>query len=128
MNKQQSITDFFGPVISTYTRSQAIEDGYLHPVSDLFPSDCRIYKYPVCFSNEVVNLIEGDNMGAWVWDICFMSAKGPKRVIDPTSHFFKVSLPRKNGAKQTKTFELMAKCGPGDNMEPVITICFPNED
>jgi len=128
MNNQTTITDIFGPVISSYSRKQAIEDGYLHPVSELFPSDCRIYKYPVCFSNEVVNLIEGDNMGAWVWDICFMSAKCPTKQLDPTRQLFKVTLPRKKGTTATKTFELMAICGPDDNAAPCITICFPNED
>lgn len=128
MNTQPTITELFGPVIYSYTRKQAIEDGYLHPVSELFPNDCRIYKYPVCFSNEVVNLIEGDNMGAWVWDICVMSAKYPTKRLSETRQLFKIGLPRKAGTTATKTYELMAICGPADDGSPCITICFPNED
>jgi hypothetical protein len=30
--------------------------------------------------------------------------------------------------KRQKTITLKATCGPGDNLEPVITVMFPDED
>jgi hypothetical protein len=114
-------------VISSYTRAQAIEDGVLADLSTLFPSDTRLYKYPVACTSAVWNLIETaakkdtSNAAAIVWDICYMSAKFPVAKIDESTMLFKVIIGR-------KTHTLKVNCGPGDNAEPVITIMLRNED
>ena len=55
-------------LIFSYTRAEAIKDGLQVCVSDLFPNDTEIYKYPVYFTSEVWELCQ--SQGAIVWDIC----------------------------------------------------------
>ena len=123
--EQASMEELFGEVIYSYTRAQAIEDGVLVDLTSLFPSDTRIYKWPVACTSTVWSLIEtasrDGNAGPWVWDLCWMSVKAKCRVISPSEHLFKAIIGR-------KTHTLKAHCGPGDNGEPVITIMLPDED
>ena len=128
---QASMEEFFGEVISSYSRAQAIDDGVLVDLSGLFPSDTRLYKWPVACTAAVWSLIEkvclqpgtGEliNAGVWVWDLCWMSIRAKTKVLSPSEHLFKCSI----GSK-VHTFK--AVCGPGDNAEPVITIMLPDED
>ena len=66
-------------VISRYTRKQAIADGVLVDLTARFPEDTRIYKYPVACTDTVWSRIEraceetGEDLGAYVWDLCWMS-------------------------------------------------------
>lgn len=123
-----TVEDIFGPVIYSYTRKQAIEDGMLHPVSELWPDACKIFKYPVCISESLMCIIEGNNTEAWLRDLCWMAAKFPVKELSECKRLFRVTLPRTHGTTATKTYELLSVCGPGDDAEPVITICFPHED
>ena len=117
------LTEIFGEVISSYTREMALADGVLVDLTTLYPNDTRIYKYPVACSSSVWGLIEraGGNPGAWVWDLCYMSAKFPTQKLDETSRLFRLTLGRNVHA-------LMIVCGPGDNAEPVMTIMLSEED
>lgn len=128
MTQNNSLTEIFGEVISRYTRAQAIEDGILADVSTMFPNDTRIYKFPVAFTTTLWDIIEGENAGAWVWDICYMSTKCIVARPNGSTVIFKCILPRKKGSMATKTYMLKATCSAGDNMEPVITICHRTED
>lgn len=125
--EKSSLEDIFGPVISSYTRAQAIEDGVLADLSSLFPADTKIYKYPVACTSAVWDLIEKashkdrSNAGGIVWDICYMSAKFPVRKIDESTMLFRVTIGR-------KTHTLKVNCGPGDKAEPVMTIMLELED
>jgi len=128
---RSSMEEFFGEVISSYSRAQAIDDGVLVDLSALFPSDTRLYKWPVACTSAVWSLIEkvclqrdtGELRGAgvWVWDLCWMSIRAKMAVISQSEHLFKCSIGRR-----VHTFK--AVCGPGDNAEPVITIMLPDED
>lgn len=124
---ETKITEIFGAPISVYSRSQAIEDGVLADLSTLFPSDTRLYKYPVACTSAVWDLIEkaskkeASTAPGIVWDICYMSAKFPVAKLDESTRLFKVIIGR-------KTYTLKVNCGPGDNAEPVITIMLRNED
>ena len=130
---KDSMREFFGEVISSYSRGQAIEDGVLVDLSSLFPSDTRLYKWPVACTSAVWSIIEKDchkkkgggievkEAAPWVWDICFMSVKAKTKILSESEHLFICSFGR-------KTCILKAVCGPGDNGEPVITIMLPNED
>ena len=123
--------EFFGEVISSYSRAQAIDDGVLVDLSALFPSDTRLYKWPVACTSGVWSLIEkvclqrdtGEliGAGAWVWDLCWMSIRAKMTVISQSEFLFKCSIGNK-----VQTFKVA--CGPGDNAEPVITIMLPDED
>jgi hypothetical protein len=117
-----SLQEYFENPFSSYGREQAIEDGYLIEVSELYPRDTRIFKYPVAITNEIWELIEGENAGAWIWDICCMCTM---YIIDKPNESTvrsRCNLPAAPGSKQGKAYDLMAICHPGDNMEPVITI------
>ena len=126
-----SMEEFFGEIISSYSRAQAIDDGVLVDLTGLFPSDTRLYKWPVACTAAVWSFIEevcpqrdtGEliNAGAWVWDLCWMSIKAKTKVLSPSEHLFKCSI-----GPKVHTFKTV--CGPGDNAEPVITIMLPDED
>ena len=131
--KQSSMEEFFGEVISSYSRAQAIDDGVLVDLSGLFPSDTRLYKWPVACTATVWSFIEKacprnkngitevKDAGPWVWDLCWMSIKAKTKVLSPSEHLFVCTIGR-------KTYGLKAVCGPGDNGEPVITIMLPGEE
>ena len=113
-------------VIHTYSRKEAIEDGVLADLTALFPNDTRLFKYPVACTARVWALIEttckaeGADPGGYVWDLCWMSIHVGK-TLDPTTRLFKCCICRRE-----ETFKIV--CGPGDDLEPVLTIMFPDED
>jgi hypothetical protein len=139
MNGQQAMHEgdkvtMFGEefeVISVYTRKQAIEDGVLVDLSGLFPNDTRIYKYPVACTMTVWGMIEDacertrEDAGAYVWDLCWMSANMMAVVKDDGDmRLFRCAIPLGGKAKLFKVV-----VGPGDDgVEPVITIMMPDED
>ena len=117
-------------IISCYPRKQAIEEGFQVCVSDNFPNDTRIYKYPVYFTKAVWGLCQGK--GEIVWDICYMSAfkKTDSSIIEYSvivegaerkPDFFEDDFP---------CYRLLAECGAMDfdDPAPAITISFPGEE
>ncbi len=122
------LKDLFGDPIHSYTRKQAIEDGILVDVTALYPSDTRMYKYPVAITSEIWSLIEGKNEAVWVWDICWMSINYVVSRPDDSTVIFEVLLPVKKGSERTTTYRLTSKCHPGDDWEPVITIMLEGQD
>jgi len=115
-------------VIHAYSRAEAIRDGVLVDLTALFPKDTSCLKYPVACTASVWNMIEtgcertGENPGGYVWDLCWLAKYTGKR-LDPTTKLFKFSVPCPGRAR---TYKIV--CGPGDDLEPVFTIMFPNED
>lgn len=119
-------------IIHSYTRQQAIEEGLQICVSDLFPSDTRMYKYPVYFTLDVWKLTQGQ--GVVVWDICYMAAAAKARQSDRPIIQYSVIV---QDAERTPDFieddcpiyRLLAECGAKDldDPTPVITIMFPEE-
>ena len=122
------LKDIFGEVISTYSRKEAIEDGYLFEVSESTLKEAGIL-FPTCISagivakmNEAIKTCKGMNdFEGITWDILTMLKYGIKRSTDPTRVNFIVKIWREN-------VTMYAVCGGGDNGEPVITIMLPNED
>ena len=64
-------------IISTYTRRQAIEDGFLADLTTLFPEEATLYRFPVACTTSIWTMIEtavnkkqGDLKGI-VWDILY---------------------------------------------------------
>lgn len=112
----------YGEVISEYSRKQAIEDGVLADVSEL--SKQYGIKFPVALTTGVHALCTPpkgsmqDYKGR-VWDVLTMYKWAAKR--GGSQMFFTVRIGRKN-------VMLKALCGPGDDMEPVVTILLPEED
>jgi len=120
-------------IISTYSRKQAIKDGFQVCISDLFPNDTRMYKYPVYFTNTVWELCQ--EKGVVIWDICYMAALASK-VNRSDSSTIPFSVIVQGAEKKPDFFEdelpcyrLLAQCSPldFDNPKPAITIMFPDE-
>lgn len=116
-----SMEDIFGPVISSYSREQAHEDGVLVSVDDF--DGAGNYKFPVSFTSALFSALQkgrgsdAETLSARVWDVCYMSTQGR---IEGSDSFFKVIVGR-------ETLALRANCGPGDDAAPVMTIGFPED-
>ena len=141
--------ELFGPVISSYSRAQAIEDGVLVDVSEL-AREAGI-KFPVAVSTGVFGVLapwsqgrEGDinkpeqgqalyglgqSFNGRAWDMLTIllyeirRGQGGDRV-----DFAPLFLIPGNGTKRPVPVKMYALCGPGDTAEPVITVMLPTED
>lgn len=123
-------------VIFTYSRQEAIADGEQTCVSDIYPTDCRLYKYPVYFTREVMGLFEKSfDPGAIVWDICYMSIKNPSRTeLNQATYQFGVIV--ENASRKPdfvedglNCYNLIVQVGATDfdNPAPAVTIMFLEE-
>ena len=134
---EENIHEIFGKPISVYTRSQAIEDGFLVDVSKTSEAKESGFVVPVALTREV-----WDNYVAWPSDIGGQDEKGRLwDVLYMAHHAIKTS--KANGEQllyklycvphDSKTCSdatevtLKLVSGPGDNGEHVITIMKPNE-
>jgi hypothetical protein len=115
------MSEIFGEVISAYSREQAHEDGVLVSVNDY--DGAGNFKFPVSFTQALFSELQRGNgsdaetLSARVWDVCYMATQGR---IDGPDAFFKVIV-------GSRTLELRANCGPGDDPAPVMTIGFPED-
>jgi hypothetical protein len=129
-------------VVHTYTRAQALEDGVLVDVSET-AREAGI-KYPVALTAEVfaryVEVPEGvtcqDVMGR-LWDILWMFRNHANGTLRPLNRWnegpaevilFALRVQNRPYPASPKLVTLKAHCGPGDNLEPVITIMLPDQD
>ena len=139
------LTEIFGEPISVYPRAQAIEDGVL---VDLMQEETAPlvreagFKFPIAmtagaFSAVVApidfadrpfdnGLPEGQDLKGRLWDVLMVLKFAIRASAGGQELRFKVSVYQGNG--KSETIELKSLCGPGDNMEPVITIMLPEED
>lgn len=118
-------------LIYSYSRAQAIEDGDL---VDLTQTDAmkQHYRYPVAATRAVWDIIEraiknpkhANSLSGILHDLAHM-ARVNSRQISETTRVFQMII-RGAGRKSLHTFKII--CGPGDNMEPVLTILMPDED
>ena len=119
-------------VISVYTRAQALEDGVLRT---LCLSDVAGFKHHVaCTSGvwyECVAVPDGvdsqDEQGR-MWDVLSIlnfSIKALKGTKNIDTVYFQLKV---RTSKGYEVKDLWAKCGPGDQGEPVITIMLVGED
>ena len=119
-------------IIDVYTRAQAIEDGVLVDVSET-AKEAGI-KFPVAMTRAVwCEIVEpdaiakshGESERGRIWDVLWMLRVAIKAGMDGDTIRYYL-LATKDGRKHK--VELKAVCGPGDTLEPVITIMLPNED
>ncbi|MES9681776.1 DUF6573 family protein [Gottfriedia acidiceleris] len=125
------IHELFGEVISMYTRAQAIEDGSLIDISKL-GKEAGV-KLPIAMTQTAYGRVvepdeaaksRGESVNGRLWDVLTMftlKARGSNSSIIR----FKV-VATVNG--RNKTHELKAIIGPGDTLDPVLTIMLPDED
>ena len=121
-------------VISVYTRVQAIEDGVLVDVSET-AREAGI-TFPVAMTRTVFDDYVtpdprseswGQSIAGRLWDVLMMLRFAIQRTGGATDQIdFTVIMIMKE--RQRRNIRLKALCGPGDDMEPIITIMMPNED
>ncbi len=128
-------SELFGPVIHSYTRAQAIEDGVLVDVSQSDAHRDASFVFPVAMTrtawDKYVEVPDGvecqDEMGR-LWDILWMLKCAIKSGPCGSIIRFGVHVRNDNRDRTPSLRQLKAVCGPGDDTEPVITIMLPNED
>jgi len=143
----------FGRVVSSYSRVQAIADGWLVDVSQ---APCP-FKYPVALSRaayeatiaaggewvsidnptvkdqqagciEELRLPGGQDVKGRLHDIFSVLLHTIKHATGPTDHLWFSVLVDKNGNGRPHKVDLYSVCGPGDTAAPVITIMLQGED
>ena len=126
-------------IIHVYTRAQAIRDGVLVDVTGRarelgfrFPVALTIAAWADCVAwDEQAAEKTGacqDESGR-LHDVLWMTSLAVRRTSGDRARVELLRVPRggrRNARPQLVTLE--AVCGPGDNMEPVITIQQPGED
>jgi hypothetical protein len=131
--------EFFGDVISIYTRAQAIDDGQLIDVSETAQE--AGFKYPVALTaaawTDYVAWTEDDNEkqtyqdeSGRLWDVLYMASHGIRtnKTSGDRLSFQLYRVPRDGHSTEAVLVTMKLIIGPGDTPEPVITILLPNED
>ena len=135
---------FFGVVISTYTRAQALEDGVL---VDAGPMARELgFKFSVALTSAVwadcVAWTDSDSQkkpfqdpSGRLYDVLFMAAfaiqtseESSDRLLYGMLPYELYRVPRDGFSTEAKPVTLKLIIGPGDHGEPVMTVLFPNED
>ena len=136
---EQSAESFFGDIISTYTRAQAIEDGVLIDIS-LTAKEAG-FEWPVAITagawadcvawsdTDSQAQVYQDQSGR-LWDVIFMAfqAISLSRETGDRLLFRLYRVPRDGHSTDAELTTLKLIVGPGDSGEPVITILLANED
>jgi len=118
----KELEDIFGPVIYSYTRAQALEDGVLVDVSDLAKE--AGFKLPVAVTAGVwaeLKAVDGEHTGH-LWDVlcmCYFTIRAGKSDGDKVVFWVRIG---------DEVHSMWALCGPGDDPKPVITIMLKGED
>lgn len=134
MNQEHNpFADF--EVISSYSRAQAIEDGFLVDVSETCEARELGFKFPIaltrCVYDKYVEVPPGapfqDKRGR-LWDVLYMLVIALRQQHErPDRILYKLHVSDgRPGIPPLVT--LLAVCGPGDDPRPVITIMEPDED
>ena len=138
-SNEQTTESFFGKVISTYTRAQAIEDGVLIDPGSMAQE--AGFKWPVALTAnawaDCVAWNDDDNQqqvhqdqSGRLWDVVYMASHAIRTRKDSGDRlmfqFYRV--PHDGCSTEAVLVTLKLIVGPGDSGEPVITILLPNED
>ncbi len=116
-------------VIFRYTRKQAIEDGVLVDISDLareawirFPAAVTLGVF--CILNDTS--LPGQDFKGRAWDMLMIFRLHARSTKGDEIHF--APLFTMGNVQKATPVPMWAKCGPGDDGEPVITIMLEGED
>ena len=116
----------FGPVVYSYTRKQAIDDGVLVNLSQ-FQVARVFWTQNLCCTDTVWAAIEEATKAG-----CDLDG-----ILDDISWVAKTTISQGNRTADTvkfrvaignRTLDLKLICGPGDQAEPVLTLLLPHED
>lgn len=138
-SNNRSTESFFGEVISTYTRAQAIEDGVLIDTGSMAQE--AGFKWPVAVTSaawaDCIAWTEDDSdkqvyqdQSGRLWDVLFMASHAIRQGSGSGDRLlFKLYRVRRDGySKEAILATLKLIVGAGDQGEPVITILLPDED
>jgi hypothetical protein len=138
-SNEQTAESFFGNVISTYTRAQAIEDGVLVDAGAM--ANEAGFKWPVALTSaawaDCVAWAEDDSeqqvhqdQSGRSWDILYMASHAIRTSKDAGDRllFQLYRVPRDGQSMEAELITLKLIVGPGDSGEPVITILLQHED
>jgi len=125
------VEDLWGPVIHSYSRAQAIEDGLLVDVTETARE--ANFRIPVALTRAVWDSyvavppkVIGQDENGRLWDILWMAHLAARRNRDTSELLFTVYV--RNDNRQPRPRSLRCVVGPGDEGEAVITILLPEED
>ena len=135
----RSTESFFGDVISTYTRAQAIEEGVLIDAGNIAQE--AGFQWPVAVTSaawaDCVAWSEDDSdkqvhqdESGRLWDVLFMASHAVRTRSGSGDRllFQLYRLPRDGRSTQAELTTLKLIVGLGDQGEPVITVLLPDED
>ena len=135
MNQNNPKTDSpFGDVIYSYTRKQALADGFQVDMSTT-AREAGI-KFPVFLTRAVFDSyvtvpegVEAQDEAGRAWDLLWMTRFAISR-SRPGLNRIPVALYVRNNNRAAKLVKLVATCGPLDldDPQPAITIQMPDED
>jgi hypothetical protein len=127
------------PIIHTYTRAQAIEDGVLVDLSQAefgqlfkeagirFPVACTRAVYEDCINLTTAARRALNDVTGRTWDLAWMLSTAIRLKGESTDTLLfplRVVIKRRTPSKVT----LKAVCGPDDEGRPCITVMYPHED
>ncbi len=131
-NKKQGDSSDWNPIYS-YSRAQALKDGVLVNAGELAKE--AGFTFPIALTAavhaayvKVPDEVYGQDESGRLWDILSMLRFAIKKQTanGPICRFQLYAA--NNDDYPAELITLKAHCGPGDNLEPVLTIMLPNED
>jgi hypothetical protein len=135
MNDQsRTAANIFGPVLYTYSRSQAVADGLQVEVSKV-ANEAGI-RFPVFLTRAVYDSfvrvppgVTGQDEAGRLWDVVWM-LRFAIRKAQPGQARLPFALYVRNDNKAPRLTKLVAMCGALDidDPQPAITILLPDED
>lgn len=130
MTDEQEMGDV-GKLIHSYTRQQAIDDGFLVDVSEMAREVGILYAVALTtgvYESYVVvpPKVCGQDVSGRLHDVVWMLACAIRRQRDAREIRYELFV--RNDKRRARRVELKAICGPGDDAEPVITVMHPWED
>lgn len=130
----QDLTAIFGPVIHTYTRAQAVADGFQIEVTKT-AQEAGI-RFPMFITRAVFENyvavpegVTGQDEAGRLWDLVWMTRFAIIR-SKPGADRLPVALYVRNDNRRSRLIKLVAQCGPldFDDPAPTITLMMPDED
>ena len=135
MNDQnKTAADIFGPVLYTYSRSQAVADGLQVEVSKV--AEEAGIRFPVFLTRAVHDSfvrvppgVTGQDEAGRLWDVVWM-LRFAIRKAQPGQTRLPYALYVRNDNHRPRLVKLVAMCGPLDidDPAPAITVLLPDED
>jgi len=121
-------------VVFSYSRAQAIADGVLRDVTVVAQE--AGFRYPVALTAaawaDSVAWRAGDGSGqseaGRLWDVLHMARLAVKRAAGRVVQLTVLVVPQRGASSTPQPMRLKMVVGPGDALEPVITIMLPGED